>query len=660
MKKNRNSSFSAYIKENALLLVSTCAALCLFVMRSKLVLLAEAAIFAAVAFTAWLEGDAPRKQQDKHPAVMLLAADFAFIGVLAFVRTVKNLLPSLPIVLPIGIALVGAVVSYYAFYRLAGWMDRWICALFGADPANRSLKGRMENLLLPVSALAFFLLESRLQLNALYLFSMLAAAGILVLVAARADSLWRFCGQDSPLWVIFWGLSSAGICWFQQKAWQAIAPAAGIAGWVLAIAALFFIFVSVSTFWRWLRRSLRGVFSDVSRGEWILYGAVLLAVLVTVTAVFFGTDAFYATVHPYDIIYTSDSHILVQDNAYLWLTYEQNDLRQPLFAVFTAPFLGLSYLVSNLLSVSPAVDALLMNYPQILLLFLANFLLAKMLKLTGWKRAGFLLLLTSAYPVLLFSFMMEQYIAAYFYLILFLYSVFTARPEAVAFCGAGSTLLTSVVTLPLMSGKDIRKDFKGWFHDMLSGGIGFVIMMLAFSRLDIILNAAVSLMELNRFAGEELSLGAKLCQYTAFIPGCLWAPAAEVTENMWGNLSWQLVRSRSLNLVGIGIMLLCVLSAVVNRRDKVTLVAAAWAGFSIVVLLVLGWGTQENGLILYALYFGWAFLVLLYRLAEFAGKKLSVPHLAGVLSVIGAAVLLIINIPAMAELIAFALEAYPL
>lgn len=658
MKKIHKASISAYIQKNALLLVSTCAALCLFASRSKLMLLAEAGIFAAVAFTAWLNQDAPRKAQEKNPAVMLLAADFTLIGVLSFLSNVKKLLPALPPAVPIAIALVGAVVSVYAFGCLARWIDSRICDFLRADPTRRAFRGRWGNFLFPVSGAALFLLDNRLNMNEPYLLSMLAGAGIAAVVAARAGSLWYFCRRDCPGWVLFCGLTAAGICWFQQKSWSAATPQTGPAGTVLAIAAFFFVFVCVSGFWRWLRQGLRGLFQDVGRGEWAFYGGVLLVLFTVVTVVFLGTDAFYETAYPYDIVYTSDSHILVQNNAYLWISNGQNDLRQPLFAVFAAPFLGLSYLISNLLSAPASVDALLMNYPQILLLFLANFLLARMLGVRGWKRPGFLLLLTCAYPALLFSFMMEQYIIAYFYLILFLYSVWTGRPDAIAFCGAGGTLLTGVVTAPLTSGRNPRMDLKGWLQDVLNGAISFVIFLLAFSRLDIILNAALSLMDLNRFAGEALSLWEKLCQYTAFVAGCLWAPAAQVTENTWGNISWQLVRSQSLNWAGIGILLLCLMSVVLNRRDKMTRLAGAWVVFSTLVLLAAGWGTQENGLILYALYFGWAIPALLYRLAEWIGTKLSKPNLAGILSVVGGIALLAVNVGAMAELIAFAMDAY--
>ena len=73
----------------------------------------------------------------------------------------------------------------------------------------------------------------------------------------------------------------------------------------------------------------------------------------------------------------------------------------------------------------------------------------------------------------------------------------------------------------------------------------------------------------------------------------------------------------------------------------------------------LGWGTKENGLILYALYFGWAFLVLLFQLIEKVESKLNIKFLVPVVTMIAVAALLTINIPAIIEMVNFAITYYP-
>ena len=113
-----------------------------------------------------------------------------------------------------------------------------------------------------------------------------------------------------------------------------------------------------------------------------------------------------------------------------------------------------------------------------------------------------------------------------------------------------------------------------------------------------------------------------------------------------------------LNL-GVIILLLVIVSAIVNREKRSSLLAAGWVAFSAVLLLGMGWGTSENGLILYALYFGWAFLVLLFQLVEKIAEKLNMQFLVPVFSIGCAATLAVINIPAIMEMVRFAITNYP-
>ena len=57
------------------------------------------------------------------------------------------------------------------------------------------------------------------------------------------------------------------------------------------------------------------------------------------------------------------------------------------------------------------------------------------------------------------------------------------------------------------------------------------------------------------------------------------------------------------NILGIIILILVLVSAIYNRHKYSSMLSIGWVGFSVIMLLGLGWGTVENGLILYALYF---------------------------------------------------------
>ena len=115
----------------------------------------------------------------------------------------------------------------------------------------------------------------------------------------------------------------------------------------------------------------------------------------------------------------------------------------------------------------------------------------------------------------------------------------------------------------------------------------------------------------------------------------------------------------SINFIGITILLLAIVSAVLNRDKKSSLLSAGWVAFSVIMLLGLGWGTKENGLILYALYFGWAFLVLLFQLVEKIEDKLNVKFLIPIFSIGCSVLLAMVNIPSIMEMVNFAITYFP-
>jgi len=101
------------------------------------------------------------------------------------------------------------------------------------------------------------------------------------------------------------------------------------------------------------------------------------------------------------------------------------------------------------------------------------------------------------------------------------------------------------------------------------------------------------------------------------------------------------------------VLVLCVLGAWLGRRERLVQISAWWCAISVVLLLGLGWGTAENGLILYGLYFSWAFYVLFRRAVVRPGRWQ--PAADWLLALF----LLVLNVPGMVELLNFAVNAYP-
>lgn len=533
-----------------------------------------------------------------------------------------------------------------------------------------------RNWYFPISAGAFFCISARMELG-YYLAMVIALVGA-VIVASQISSVWQMTWKKSSGIRLVSLLSACGTCWAGfngfMRAWQA-SPQTKALDALLPIpmqiicifgaaAALFFVYFYTVLFWSKMKEMIpiQDLLWDATKIEWVVYGILLAGTLIYSGLVFSATDAFYGTAFEYDVIYTSDSPAIVAGNAYLVLTHLQNDIRQPLFAVFGAPFLGIPYLLGRLAGGSAVVSAVLMNSVQVGMLFAANFILTKVLELDARKRICWMVLSCCTYTHLLFCLMMEQYIIAYFWLVLCIYVICKFRqPDRFSLWGAGGTLLTSMVLLPLMSGKHPIREFKAWFLDMVRIGMEFVAVMLIFCRFDVIFGLVKTLSELNTFTGHSLTWQDKLYQYTAFVSGIFMAPeAGEGIAFTDAHISWQMEPICAVSTVGIAIVLLALLSAVLNWKKKSTRIAIGWIGFSMVMLVGLGWGTAENGLILYALYFGWAYFVLLFQLAEWIEEMTRVKWLIPAVSAVTGVCLLCVNIPAIAETISFAITNFPL
>lgn len=679
-------------KKNFWLLFSTIAALCLFLSPSLTSLMLTAVIFAAVIAVAVFDVAKPTSMpiQNAKMFSIILTVLIEYMGFSTFKATwtpsskVAALAETMGLTIPLLLAIVGAlgcIVGAYAMNVLSCWIVTWGTQLLKerlpVQEKTEIVANLKRNWYFPISAMAFFCLNATLTLG--YFVGLLIAFMISLVVASQIHSLFNSAKRNQKWLHVVAIMTALGICWGGQssfyadwsvsskaQALEAMLPIPidipGIVSVFGAVVAIFFVYICVLVFWKEMTKiiSNNGIFDDINILERIVYSILIVASVALVVFSFAQTEAFYGTEYAYDIIYTSDSPSLVKGNVYLALTHPENDLRQPLFAVFAAPFVGIPYLFGKLLGASASVQAMLVNMDQVIMLFAANFMLAKMMKLNPTKRVCFMLLTSCTYTYLLFTLMMEQYIVAYFWLIFCIYLISeNQRPERIALWGAGGTLLTSMVLLPFMSDKNPVRNFKEWFADMIKFGLEFVAVMLVFCRFDVIFNLASRISFLGGFTEKNLTMADKLYQYISFISSCFIAPEAGVNTTAVDHISWQLNPVSSINFMGIAILLLVVVSAILNRDKKSSLLSAGWVAFSLVMLLGLGWGTKENGLILYALYFGWAFLVLLFQLVEKIEDKLNVKFLIPVFSIGCAVVLAVVNIPAIMEMVNFAITYFP-
>jgi hypothetical protein len=361
----------------------------------------------------------------------------------------------------------------------------------------------------------------------------------------------------------------------------------------------------------------------------------------------------------YDAVYTADTGVLLETDVFVNINAGENDLRHPLFGLFAMPFGIIASWITFLFNGQLQVYATVIAFEMILLLLFSLIMASRLLRLKDLDKNCFFVICFFSYPVLLYILTIEQYSIALFWLMLYLSSVCGDRaPEkgwhAICYAGAAGSLLTSGFFLPFSIGKGgLKRSILTIFQSLIT----FLAFVTAFGQLPILWDSVESVNRLSRFAGGNLLFEEKLWQYLDFVSHCLVAPAASASH-VHSYISFQILPPEELNRIGIALLVLAVIGYLLNFRDRYCILCFCWMLFSFALLVIVGWGASENGMILYTLYFSWALLSLI-----FAGvKKLLANHPIVRLSIFLAAfvVMAAVNIRGLRELILFGIEYYPI
>lgn len=422
-------------------------------------------------------------------------------------------------------------------------------------------------------------------------------------------------------------------------------------GMATATLAFFSILVWYGWFFEKFLRIVTQFTKSLDKNERIILGVCSTLVTVAIMCVYYQTIIFYMP-HEDNIIFNSDSSSLVQSNVYFFIEAPKNSIKQPLFGLYAMPFSVLARVLAKLLFFLPNGYIVLLAIIQAVLLQISLLLLSRMMNLSSFSKVLFLVLFNSTYPVFIFSLTYEQYLFAVFWLILFIYAyVFFKDDNEYYFIGAAGSMLTSGILFPLLSHS---KKWLEWINDVLINGGKFVVAAAIFGQLPVIMNPIHDIQkQLHNWSGNELSFGAKFLQYINFVATCLIKPETKLNAQY---LSYQLAPVRELNYVGVSLLVIALIGFLLNYQKLFARICFSWAAFSFVLLCIIGWGTNENGLVLYTLYFSWAFLSLAYMAIEsIAGKIPAVKY-----TIIGGIIvaILVINIPGILDLIQFGINYY--
>ncbi len=323
--------------------------------------------------------------------------------------------------------------------------------------------------------------------------------------------------------------------------------------------------------------------------------------------------------------------------------------------MFSLPFAVTANLLSKALFFVPNAYPILLGIIQALLLLFCFTVLARLLQLEGLKKALFLALMTAAYPTMLFLLTVEQYIFSLFWVILLMEAYCENAPgRELAFVAATGSLLTSGALIFLLP---YQKSFRSVLRELLKAGGLLLAFLAVFGQLPLLYSAAASIRDLLSFSGAGFGFGDKLLQCINFAAACVIRPIAGIDMVSYAYVSYQLYPVVSVNPVGVAMLILAAVGFALNYRSKLARVSLCWVLFSFVLLCLVGWGTAENGLVLYTLYFSWVYLVLAYLTLDALLKKWKSAQAAVLIAAIAA--MLILNASNILQIVLFGMRYYP-
>ena len=320
-----------------------------------------------------------------------------------------------------------------------------------------------------------------------------------------------------------------------------------------------------------------------------------------------------------DVIFTSDTSNLLGNDVFMDISHQENDIRQPLFGMFALPLGLMARVISKFcffFRTQYEYETVITIF-QALLLAITTILLARLLKISEDKKKYFYLFISCSFPYILFTILLEQYVMALFYLILTIY-YYAKNPYKTnyLYVGAVGTLVTSGILFPLITK---FKNFKQWIYSVCECFLFFAGSFVITGQTPQVFTAIRQIKSLLNVFAKGQPFISKLYQYTAFVRGLFLPNTGVIKLNF--KPSYQSVIYTSIDWIGVIILVVCLLSFILNRKNKMALISMVWIVFSSVILLFAGWGTVENGLVLYSLYFAWAFYVLIYLLLDKICKK---------------------------------------
>jgi len=279
-----------------------------------------------------------------------------------------------------------------------------------------------------------------------------------------------------------------------------------------------------------------------------------------------------------------------------------------------------------------------------------------MMALRGGDKLLFLLLMTALFPTLLFALNLERYVLSVFWIVVLIEACINGdeRNKPYAWVAATGTTLTGGAFFPLLTAP--RQSAGETIKHIVRAGLMLAAFLALFGKLPVVFNMKRMIMCV-QYTGVEVSFADRWNQFLNFVASCfIPTPAhAHIVEGVprfWSD------PVTSASVAGLTLLGLALLGFLFNHKNRLLQICFGWAIFSFVILCLIGWGTAENGLILYSLYFSWAYVCLVFGLCQKLLAK--TPPTRRLLYAAATTILLLMSVIELARIVAFGMEHYPI
>ncbi|MCL1924514.1 MAG: hypothetical protein FWF50_02900 [Defluviitaleaceae bacterium] len=386
----------------------------------------------------------------------------------------------------------------------------------------------------------------------------------------------------------------------------------------------------------------------------------IVFIINNITTVFFDPRA--ANLHPshqyygwyLDVIFQTDTDPLFPH--YNVFIKDVPSSRQPLFSLFSFPFVAPLYGLSYLLFFLPNIYPTFVISLQISLVFLSTILMYDIVKENLKYPKLFVAFYLSTYSIVIFPLIIERFIFGLFFLILGIYlQHYKAQKNNITVfssIGAMGTNFLSSLIIFVLAIKCKKTNIKDKMLLFIKQSVVFLSMIIVFGRLPIMFYFG-TFEDNTRWLTQEVGFINQIQQFSEFIFASFIFPNTIIDVRLFPRYEQAIVTQ--FNLTGIAIIVACIYAAIKNRKKFFVKIASFWFSISFILLGVLGWSASQHNMLLFSSFFSFSFVYLFYTYLENILNKFKWQKQI-IISII--AMLLLYNLYGLFDLLAFAVRYY--